>query len=122
MVLKINKAGEGCVGGAPGKTMPRRTEVRGGLHRNTPLVSLKRLFPQEGVEVIAKLELMNPGGSMKDRPARYIIEEGLKDGSRTSFLPRPSVRLSTLTSTSAIRPSPVQAIPRMRAMELTFMV
>lgn len=48
---------------------------------NTPLVSLQRLFPQKGVEVIAKMELMNPGGSMKDRPARYIIEEGLKDGS-----------------------------------------
>lgn len=47
---------------------------------NTPLVHLKRLFPQREVEVLAKLELMNPGGSMKDRPARYIIEQGLKDG------------------------------------------
>lgn len=48
---------------------------------NTPLVKLNRLFPQPGVEVLAKLEFMNPGGSMKDRPARYIIEEGLADGS-----------------------------------------
>ncbi|MGH3870663.1 MAG: 2,3-diaminopropionate biosynthesis protein SbnA [Pseudonocardiaceae bacterium] len=48
---------------------------------NTPLVRLNRLFPQPGVEVLAKLELMNPGGSMKDRPARYIIERGLADGS-----------------------------------------
>ncbi|MGH3901495.1 MAG: 2,3-diaminopropionate biosynthesis protein SbnA [Pseudonocardiaceae bacterium] len=48
---------------------------------NTPLVRLNRLFPQPGVEVLAKLEFMNPGGSMKDRPARYIIEEGLADGS-----------------------------------------
>lgn len=48
---------------------------------NTPLITLPRLFPQPGVEVIAKLELMNPGGSMKDRPARYIIERGLADGS-----------------------------------------
>jgi 2,3-diaminopropionate biosynthesis protein SbnA len=46
----------------------------------TPLVRLARLFPQKHVEVIAKLEYMNPGGSMKDRPARYIIEEGLKRG------------------------------------------
>jgi N-(2-amino-2-carboxyethyl)-L-glutamate synthase len=48
---------------------------------NTPLVVLNRLFSQDDVEVLAKLEFMNPGGSMKDRPARYIIEEGLADGS-----------------------------------------
>lgn len=47
---------------------------------NTPLVSLSRMFPDPEVEVIAKLELMNPGGSMKDRPARYIVEQGLADG------------------------------------------
>jgi len=48
---------------------------------NTPLITLSRLFPGPGVEVIAKLELMNPGGSMKDRPARYIVERGLAEGS-----------------------------------------
>jgi len=48
---------------------------------NTPLVSMHRLFPQPGIEVIAKLELMNPGGSMKDRSAKYIVESGLDDGS-----------------------------------------
>lgn len=47
----------------------------------TPLVSLARLFPQPGIEVLAKLELMNPGGSMKDRSARYIVGGGLADGS-----------------------------------------
>lgn len=47
---------------------------------NTPLVSLKRLFDGAGIEVLAKLELMNPGGSMKDRPAKYIIERGLREG------------------------------------------
>ncbi|GAA2775597.1 2,3-diaminopropionate biosynthesis protein SbnA [Saccharopolyspora taberi] len=51
---------------------------------NTPMVALNRLFPEPGVEVIAKLELMNPGGSMKDRPARYVIEQGLADGSITT--------------------------------------
>jgi cysteine synthase A len=49
----------------------------------TPLVALKRLFPSAGQEVIAKLEFLNPGGSIKDRPARFIIERGLKDGSIT---------------------------------------
>jgi N-(2-amino-2-carboxyethyl)-L-glutamate synthase len=47
----------------------------------TPLVALTRLFPDTGVEVLAKLELMNPGGSMKDRSARYIVAGGLADGS-----------------------------------------
>ncbi|MDQ0897330.1 MULTISPECIES: 2,3-diaminopropionate biosynthesis protein SbnA [unclassified Paenibacillus] len=46
----------------------------------TPLVRLSRLFPQQDIEVIAKLEYMNPGGSMKDRPARFIIEQGFRDG------------------------------------------
>ena len=47
----------------------------------TPLITLSRLFPKPDVAVLAKLELMNPSGSAKDRPARYIIEKGLTDGS-----------------------------------------
>lgn len=46
----------------------------------TPAVRLKRLFSQRNMDVVAKLEYMNPGGSMKDRPARFIIEQGLRDG------------------------------------------
>ncbi|WP_199616047.1 2,3-diaminopropionate biosynthesis protein SbnA [Paenibacillus alkalitolerans] len=46
----------------------------------TPLVRLNRLFANSGISVLAKLEMMNPGGSMKDRPARYIIEHGLRSG------------------------------------------
>lgn len=46
----------------------------------TPLVRLDRCFPDPDVEVIAKLELLNPGGSVKDRPARHIVEEGLRSG------------------------------------------
>jgi len=45
----------------------------------TPLVRLRRLF-KGSPQVLAKLELLNPGGSVKDRPARYIIERGLRDG------------------------------------------
>lgn len=44
----------------------------------TPLVRLRRCFP--GREVLAKLEMLNPCGSMKDRPARYIVEQGLREG------------------------------------------
>jgi 2,3-diaminopropionate biosynthesis protein SbnA len=46
----------------------------------TPLVYLRRLFPQPDLDVIVKLELLNPGGSIKDRPARFIVEQGLRDG------------------------------------------
>ncbi|MEU5845338.1 2,3-diaminopropionate biosynthesis protein SbnA [Saccharopolyspora shandongensis] len=48
---------------------------------STPLVKLDRCFPEAHAEVIAKLEMLNPGGSMKDRPARFIVEQGLRDGS-----------------------------------------
>ena len=46
----------------------------------TPLVRLGRCFDEPDIEVLAKLELMNPLGSVKDRPARFIIERGLADG------------------------------------------
>jgi cysteine synthase A len=57
------------------------------------LVRLDRCFPEPGAEVIAKLEMLNPGGSMKDRPARFIVEQGLRDGSL-----RPGMRLVESTS------------------------
>jgi 2,3-diaminopropionate biosynthesis protein SbnA len=59
----------------------------------TPLVRLNRCFPEADVEVIAKLEMLNPGGSMKDRPARFIVEQGLRDGTL-----RPGMRLVESTS------------------------
>ncbi|MBW3574579.1 MAG: 2,3-diaminopropionate biosynthesis protein SbnA [Actinobacteria bacterium] len=49
----------------------------------TPLVRLGRLFPSSGHPVIAKLELLNPGGSVKDRPAHFIVEQGLRSGALT---------------------------------------
>lgn len=47
---------------------------------NTPLVRLTRTFPDHPAEVYAKLEFMNPSGSIKDRIARYMIDEAEKDG------------------------------------------
>ena len=52
----------------------------------TPLVELKNMDYPEGVRVFAKLELSNPGGSVKDRVGMYMIgdaeEKGiLKEGS-----------------------------------------
>jgi cysteine synthase B len=40
---------------------------------NTPLVQLLNLNGNPGVKVLAKLEGNNPGGSVKDRPAFYMI-------------------------------------------------
>ncbi|MCH0538720.1 2,3-diaminopropionate biosynthesis protein SbnA [Streptomyces sp. MUM 203J] len=45
----------------------------------TPMVHLRRLFPT-GPQVFAKLELLNPAGSVKDRTARHIIETGVREG------------------------------------------
>ena len=47
---------------------------------NTPIISLKRLSPSPGGTIHAKLEAMNPGGSVKDRPALSMVEAGEKSG------------------------------------------
>ena len=58
---------------------------------NTPLVELTRLEIPPGVRIFAKLEGNNPGGSVKDRPAWYMIktaeEAGLLGGGRTILEP-----------------------------------
>ena len=47
----------------------------------TPLLRLRRVVPDRpGVEIYAKAEFQNPGGSVKDRAARAIIEQGEADG------------------------------------------
>lgn len=47
---------------------------------NTPLVELEHFAPNSGCQVFAKLEFMNPMGSIKDRVARYMIEAAERDG------------------------------------------
>ena len=47
---------------------------------NTPLLRLRDAAIPQGVEVYAKLEFFNPGGSVKDRPARRMIEDGEREG------------------------------------------
>ncbi|CAN5136653.1 MAG: cysteine synthase [Nocardioidaceae bacterium] len=46
----------------------------------TPLVGLPRLSPSVDVRIWAKLEDRNPTGSVKDRPALWMIEQAEKDG------------------------------------------
>ncbi len=50
---------------------------------NTPLVEITKMNPVEGVRIFAKLEYMNPGGSVKDRAALYMIAEAEKSGELT---------------------------------------
>ncbi|HEV2923047.1 MAG TPA: cysteine synthase family protein [Solirubrobacteraceae bacterium] len=47
---------------------------------NTPLIELPRLSPKPGVHIWAKLESHNPTGSVKDRVARALIEDGEEKG------------------------------------------
>ncbi|MBR1888429.1 MAG: cysteine synthase family protein [Candidatus Methanomethylophilus sp.] len=47
---------------------------------NTPLVELRHMGYPEGVKVFAKLELSNPGGSVKDRVGQYMIRDAEERG------------------------------------------
>ncbi|THB74152.1 MAG: cysteine synthase A [Gammaproteobacteria bacterium] len=47
---------------------------------NTPLVRLNKISDKTGVEIIAKLEQFNPGGSIKDRTALSMIEDAEEKG------------------------------------------
>ena len=42
---------------------------------NTPLIRLKAASEATGCEILGKAEFMNPGQSVKDRPARHMILE-----------------------------------------------
>ena len=50
---------------------------------NTPLVELPRMTPKASVRIFAKLEGHNPTGSLKDRIAKYMIEEAERTGALT---------------------------------------
>lgn len=47
---------------------------------NTPLIRLGRVSEETGCEILGKAEFMNPGGSVKDRAARAIIDEAEREG------------------------------------------
>jgi len=50
---------------------------------NTPLVALRRLSPGPGVTILGKLEGCNPGGSVKDRAAYYMVQRAEMAGELT---------------------------------------
>jgi cysteine synthase len=47
---------------------------------NTPLVRLNGPSEESGCTILGKCEFTNPGGSVKDRPALYIVEEAEEQG------------------------------------------
>ena len=60
-------------------TVPNLLESIG----NTPLVQLRRIRPERGARILAKLEGHNPGGSVKDRPALWMIQRAEEEGRLT---------------------------------------
>ena len=48
---------------------------------NTPLIRINSLSEETGCEILGKAEFMNPGGSVKDRAALWMVQEAEKDGS-----------------------------------------
>jgi len=51
---------------------------------NTPLVDISQLIDKPGIKLLAKLEGSNPGGSVKDRPALYMISKAEESGELTT--------------------------------------
>src|ERR1700744_2010076 len=58
-------------------------QVRNGIIEaigNTPLIKLERVSQATGCTILGKAEFMNPGQSVKDRAALFIIEDAVKKG------------------------------------------
>src|SRR6202050_760265 len=47
---------------------------------NTPLIRLRRASEMTGCEILGKAEFLNPGGSVKDRAALYIVKDAEEKG------------------------------------------
>jgi len=47
---------------------------------NTPLIRLNKFSQETGCEILGKAEFLNPGGSVKDRAALYIIQDAEAKG------------------------------------------
>lgn len=47
---------------------------------NTPLVDIRPRHLADGPLILAKIEFLNPGGSIKDRLAKYVVEKAMAEG------------------------------------------
>lgn len=66
---------------------------------NTPLVDLSALVDPPGGAVYAKAEQFNPGGSVKDRPARAMVEAAVREGRLVPGAPEPRILDATSGNT-----------------------
>src|SRR6267142_3142375 len=58
-------------------------QIRNGIVEaigNTPLIRLKQAYEHNGCTILGKAEFMNPGQSVKDRAALFIIEDAVRKG------------------------------------------
>ncbi|MCH7896900.1 MAG: cysteine synthase A [candidate division NC10 bacterium] len=63
-----------------GSRIPRLAKNVLDLIGDTPLVELPKLSPRNGATILAKMESLNPAGSVKDRIAWAMIEEAEQEG------------------------------------------
>ncbi len=74
---------------------------------NTPLIQIRQMTNHlRGVRVFAKAEWLNPGGSVKDRAALRIIE----DGERSGALTRDKIILDSTSGNTGIAYAMISAI------------
>jgi len=77
---------------------------------NTPLIKLRRASEMTGCTILGKAEFMNPGQSVKDRAALFIVKDATVKGAL-----RPGgtiVRAPPATRVSAWRSSPMRSALR----------
>jgi cysteine synthase A len=60
--------------------MMRIAQDLAGAIGNTPLIKLRKASEETGCTILGKCEFMNPGQSVKDRAALYIIKDALEKG------------------------------------------
>src|SRR4030088_2524580 len=80
---------------------------------NTPMVDVSALSPSPRVRILAKLEGQNPGGSVKDRAAKWMIDEAEKDG-----ILEPGSRQTVIESSSGNTGIALAMICRVRGYKL----
>src|SRR5262249_18181428 len=63
----------------PGRSMQFSDGIVGAIG-NTPLIKLRRASEATGCTILGKAEFMNPGQSVKDRAALFIIQDAVRRG------------------------------------------
>ena len=63
-----------------GARIPRLAKNALDLIGNTPMVELPKISPRNGATILAKMESLNPAGSVKDRISWAMVEEAEREG------------------------------------------